>query len=92
MQCSLDPGTENNKLPSNLDIPSSVAAASLILVALSKPEPRKVLTSLSGAMCFRGRVIQYSTSFSPFSAISFWKYATILSRRAITPFTSSLVR
>src|SRR5437867_2859085 len=37
-------------------------------------------------------VLQYNTSFSPFSAISFWKRSTILSRRVITAFTSSLVR
>jgi len=38
MQCSLDPGTDS-KLHSNLRIPFSVYAASLILVALPEPEP-----------------------------------------------------
>ena len=33
-----------------------------------------------------------STSFSPFSEISFSNCVTIVSRRAITAFTSSLVR
>jgi len=37
MRCSLDPGAENCKLPSNLDIPSSGAAASVRLVVLSEP-------------------------------------------------------
>jgi len=40
---------------------------------------------------FRGQTVQYSTSFSLFGDI-FWNCATILSRRAITAFTSSLVR
>jgi hypothetical protein len=38
------------------------------------------------------RMIQYSTSFSPFSEISFSSCATILSRRAITTLTSSILR
>ena len=41
---------------------------------------------------FGSRMIQYSTSFSPFSEISFWNCVTILSRRAITALTSFLVR
>src|SRR4029077_12574737 len=45
-----------------------------------------------GAVYLSSQIIQYSTSFSPFSAIIFWNCATILSRRAITAFTSSLVR
>src|SRR4029077_4714228 len=45
-----------------------------------------------GAVYLSSQVFQYSTSLSPFSAIIFWNCATILSRRAITAFTSSLVR
>ena len=47
---------------------------------------------LAGRVPFWRIRIQYSTSFSPFSEIIFWNCATILSRRAITAFTSSLLR
>jgi hypothetical protein len=40
----------------------------------------------------RSKRINRVLPFSPFSAISFWNCSTILSRRAITAFTSSLFR
>jgi hypothetical protein len=60
-----------------------VSAAFLILVALPKADPPVEARAPlgGGAERFTGNVIQYGTSFSPFSAIIFWNCATILSMR-----------
>ena len=53
---------------------------------------RPLLLRVSDTVPPGPRLIQYSTSCSPFSEIIFWNSATILSRRAITSCTSSLER
>ena len=70
------------------------AAAQIARVERWRPRseaPESVLNELV-ALHDRDGLIQYSTSFSPLSEISFWNCATTLSRRAITALISSLVR
>ena len=71
-QPRVDLGAEKSKLQPNL------RAVHYSGQSNSVPSPRRLeARKIVG-------VIQYSTSFSPFSEISFWNCATILSRRAIS--------